>query len=224
MSNFASSPSVILKNVRLDWFDAWTPGTPMNEADKADPTKWKYKVKAIFDPKSEAATVAKKAFADAAQALWGANYTNVVGAISKNSKAIRNGNENLNTDGSVKEEYKDMLFVSGSNSAKPAIVGPAKFNGGFVNISADGRAYQNGVELNPPPYQVTAPYRGCYVNLKVQFIAGKAKGTLPNQVYAKFEALQFVKDGTAFGNGPASAEGFGDEDIGVQKTDDDMFA
>lgn len=224
MSQFASSPSVILKNVRLDWFDAWTPGAPLNEKDKADPKKWKYKVKAILDPKSEAAAIAKKAFTEAAQALWGTNYANVVGAMSKNNKAIRNGNENLNTDGSVRPEYQDMLFVSGSNGAKPAIVGPQKFNGKFVDIAADGRAYQNGIELNPPPYQITAPYRGCYVNLKVQFIAGKAKGEMPNQVYAKFEAIQFVKNGEAFGSGPASAEGFDDEELGAEDADTDMFA
>ena len=156
--------------------------------------------------------------------MWGANYAFVVDAMAKNNKSIRNGNGNLNTDGSIRPEYQDMLFVSGSNGAKPAVVGPQKFNGKFVDISADGRAFQNGIEMSPPPYQITAPYRGCYVNLKVQFIAGKAKDEMPNQVYAKFEALQFVKNGEAFGSGPASAEGFDDEEMEPQDPDADMFS
>lgn len=223
MSNFASSPSVILKNVRLDYFDAWTPGAPMDEKDKDDLKKWKFKAKVILDPKSEAAEVARKAFSDAAQALWGVNYNNVVAAMSKNNKAIRNGNEVLTQDGAVKAMYVDSLMVSCSNSARPVVVGPRKFNGKFVDIDASGRAFQNGVELNPPPYQTIAPYRGCYVNLKVQFVAGKTQGKLPNQVYAKFEALQFVKDGEAFDNAACSAVGFDGEEFQPEETDENMF-
>lgn len=213
MSNFASSPSVILKGVRLDYFDVWEKGAPIAEKDKADPKKWKYKVKAIFAPDSEAGQIARKAFMEAATALWGPNAMQVVKAMSKNNKAVRNGDECLNTDGSLREEYKGMLIVSGSNTSKPACVGPKKVDNKFVDISADGKAYQNGMEMVPPPYPITAPYRGCYVNLKVQFIAGKAKGEMPNQVYAKFEAIQFVKNGEAFGAGPATAEGFDEEEL-----------
>lgn len=213
MSNFSSSPSVILKGVRLDYFDVWEKAAPINEKDKADPTKWKYKVKAIIDPKSEAAAIAKAAFLAAANGLWGANAGNVVKAMAKNNKAIRQGNEQMASDGSVRDELVDMLIISGSNSVKPPCVGPKKVNAKFVDVTADGKAFQDGMEMSPPPYKITAPYRGCIVNLKVQFIAGKAKGELPNQVYAKFEALQFVRDGEAFGAGPASAEGFGDEEV-----------
>ncbi len=213
MSNFSSSPSVILKGVRLDYFDVHEKGAPAAEKDKADPKKWKYKVKAIIDPSSEAAALAKKSFLEAANGLWGANAGNVIKAMAKNSKAIRQGNEILASDGSIRAEYLDMLIISASNSVKPLCIAQKKHNGKFIDVSADGRAFQDGMELNPPPYKITAPYRGCVVNIKVQFIAGKAKGEMPNQVYAKFEVLQFVRDGEAFGAGPVSAEGFDDEEV-----------
>lgn len=214
MSNFASSQSVILKNVRLDFFDIFTPGKPMNPGGKA-----KFKVKAIIDPASEAASVAKSAMLEAATALWGANAANVVRSMTANSKALRNGNDNLNTDGSVREEYKDKLFISAGNEQRPQVIAPKKHNGKFVTITPDGRGMVDGVDVtNELGYPLTVPYRGCYVNLKVTFVAGKtfkaASGeTLPNQVYGKFEALQFVRDGEAFGAGPTSAEGFDDEEV-----------
>ena len=67
-------------------------------------------------------------------------------------------------------------------------------------------------------YEVKVPYRGCYVNAKVEFVAGKSfKGSdgqiIPNQVFARIIAIQFVKDGEAFGSGPTNAEGFDDEEV-----------
>ena len=95
MSNFANSKSVVLKNVRLDFFDIFKPGAPMAEKDKGDPKKWKYKVKAIIEKDSEAATAAKAAMGEAARALWGDNAKNVVPMITANSKALRDGNGNI---------------------------------------------------------------------------------------------------------------------------------
>ena len=226
MSNFANSKSVVLKHVRLDFFDIFKPGAPMAEKDKADPKKWKYKVKAIIEKGSEAETAAKAAMVEAARALWGDNAKNVVPNITANSKALRDGNANIDTNGAIRPEYAGKLFISASNASKPQVVGPQKVNGKFVTIMEDGTCQIDGMQVQAP-YKITVPYRGCYVNLKVQMVAGKsfktASGeTLPNQIYAKFEALQFVGDGEAFGAGPTSAEGFDDEAVPAA-AGDDMF-
>lgn len=42
---------------------------------------------------------------------------------------------------------------------------------------------------------------------------------IPNQVYAKLEAVQFLRDGEAFGADPTSAEGFGDEEVSMETVD-----
>jgi hypothetical protein len=62
------------------------------------------------------------------------------------------------------------------------------------------------------------PFRGCYVNLKMKFVAGAA-GQMPsgekvgNQVFGKLLAIQFARKGDPFGAGAASAEGFDDEEV-----------
>jgi hypothetical protein len=216
MSNFASSKSVILKNVRAQWLDIFTAKAGEVNGKKTEP---KFKVAALFEPNSEAATAAKAGLLEAATALWGDNARNVVQNISANSKAVRSGNSKIQDDGSVREEFKDMLFISASNKTKPQVVGPKKHAGKWVTITEDGRGMVDGLDMTSElGWPVTVPYRGCYVNLKVQFVAGKAFKAqsgemIPNQVYAKLEAVQFVKDGIAFGAGPTSAEGFGEEDV-----------
>lgn len=213
MANFASSKSVFLNNVRLQWADIYKPGEGM---DGGAP---KYKVVALFTRDSDAAKIAGAAMLEAATELWGANAKNVIGTISANSKAVRDGNGKLMDDGSVRPEFKDMLFVSAANKSRPQVVAPKRHNGKFVMITEDARAMCDGIDVTDEVgYEVTAPYRGCYVNLKVTFVAGKAfttpdKKQIPNQVYAKLEAIQYVRKGEAFGAGPTSAEGFGDEEV-----------
>lgn len=218
--NFENSASVILKNVRLDFFDLFTPGAPMSEKDKADPKKWKYKVKAIIETGSPALQLASGAMLEAATKLWGAaNAANVVRSITANSKAVRNGNDVLMGDGSVNPAYKDKFFVSASNASKPQVIAQKLHNGKFVTITQQGRGMVDGLDVTDElGYAITVPYRGCYVNLKMQFVAGKSfkppsGEVLPNQVFGRLEAVQFVRDGEAFGAGPTSAEGFGDEEV-----------
>lgn len=215
MSNFASSKPVILKGLRAAWLDIFKPGEGMNGGAP------KYKFSGLMAPDSDAAKVAKAAMLEAATALWGANAANVVKSMAANSKALRNGNDKLNDDGTVREEYKDMLYISASNKAaqKPQVVAQKKHNGKFVTITEAGRGTVDGLDVTDElGYPITVPYRGCYVNAKVVFVAGKSfKGSdgqiIPNQVFARIEAIQFVGDGEAFGAGPTSAEGFDDEEV-----------
>lgn len=221
-SNFASSAPVVLKNVRLQWGDLFTPASGDIGGKATTP---KFKAIGLFAKDSEAMTVGRDALLGAARAMWGANAENVVAQISSNSKAIRDGNGKISDDGSVRPEFKDQFFVSCSNKMKPQIVAPKKHNGKFVTITEAGRGMVDGVDVTDQlGYAIKVPYRGCYVNLKVQFIAGKSfKGSngemVPNQVYAKLEAVQFVGDGEAFGAGPTSAEGFGEEAVDESTVD-----
>ena len=215
MSNFASSNPVILKGLRAAWLDIFKPGEGMNGGAP------KFKFTGLMAPDSEAATVAKAAMLEAAKGLWNENAVNVIKSMAANSKALRNGNDKLNDDGTIRDEYKDMLFISASNKAtqRPQVVGPKKHNGKFPTITEDGRAMIDGIDVtNELGYEVKAPYRGCFVNAKVTFVAGKSfKGSdgqiIPNQVFARIIAIQFVRDGEAFGSGPTSAEGFDEEEV-----------
>lgn len=215
MSNFASSKPVILKGLRAAWLDIFKPGEGMNGGAP------KFKFTGLIEPDSEALKLAKAAMLEAATALWGANAVNMIRSMAANSKAIRDGNDKMADDGTVRPEYKDMFFISASNKAdkKPQIVTQKKHNGQFVQITEAGRGLVNGMDVTDElGYEVKVPYRGCYVNAKVEFVAGKSfKGNdgqiIPNQVFARIIAVQFVKDGEAFGSGPTTAEGFDDEEV-----------
>ncbi len=223
MSNFASSKPVILKNVRLQWADLFKPGEGMNGGAP------KFKVVALFQKDSEAYKVATSALLEAARGLWGDNAANVVRGIPANSKAVRDGNSKMNDKGEVREEFEDMYFISAANKQKPQVIAQKRHNNEFVTIDESGAALVRGMDVTSElGYPITVPYRGCYVNLKVTMVAGKSLKAgdgqiIPNQVYAKLEAVQFLRDGEAFGSGPTSAEGFDDEDVEASADAEEMF-
>ena len=219
-SNFAYGKSVFLQDVRLQWGDLYRPGDAMEEGGTP-----KFKVVGLFARDSSAASVAKQAMLEVAGELWGGNAQQVLVNITANSKAVRDGNAKIDDAGNVKPEFKDMLFVSAGNKSKPQIVAPRKHNGQYVFITEEGRGTVGGVDVTDQlGYNLVVPYRGCRVNLKVQFVAGKAftnaqKKQVPNQVFCRLEAVQFLRDDAAFGAGPTSAEGFGDEEVSQETVD-----
>ena len=195
---------VILKQVRLSYPDLWKPGKPMNEGDTP-----KYGAQFIFDKDSEAAAAAKAALTQAAQETFGPNWQAIVGAMEKSKKCVRNGNDNLTKDGAVRDGYADKLYLVARNKAKPLVIGPRKgADGNFPVLTEEGGK----------------PYGGCYVNVKVDIKAMKAKDRIPNQIYATLLTVQFVSDGEAFGAAPGTAEGF-DEVAGADPVagGDDLF-
>ena len=216
MSNFASSNPVILKGLRAAWLDIFKPGEGMNGGAP------KFKFTGLMEPDSEALKIGKAAMLEAATKLWGpANAANMIRSMAANSRAIRDGNDKMSDDGTVRPEYENMFFISASNKAdkKPQVVTQKKHNGKFVQITESGRGMVDGMDVTDHlGYEVKVPYRGCYVNAKVEFVAGKSfKGSdgqiIPNQVFARIIAIQFVRDGEAFGSGPTSAEGFDEEEV-----------
>lgn len=195
---------VILKNVRLSYPDLWKPGKPMNEGDTP-----KYGAHFIFDKDSEAAAAAKAALTQAAQETFGANWQAIVGAMEKSKKCVRNGNDNLTKDGAIRDGYADKLYLVARNKAKPLVIGPRRGpDGQFPVLTEEGGK----------------PYGGCYVNVKVDIKAMKAKDRIPNQIYATLLTVQFVSDGEAFGAAPGTAEGFDDvEGADAGSGGDDLF-
>lgn len=193
---------VILKNVRLSFPDLWKPGKPMNEGDVP-----KYGAQFIFDADSEAGKAAQEALIAAAKETFGENWKAIVGAMEKSKKCVRKGDDNLTKEGVVRDGYAGKLYLVARNKAKPLIIGPRKgADGQFPVLTEEGGK----------------PYGGCYVNVKVDIKAMKAKEKIPNQVYASLLTVQFVSDGEAFGAAPGTAEGF-DEVEGAAGDDSDLF-
>lgn len=194
---------VILKNCRLSFPDLWKPGKPMNEGDVP-----KYGAQFIFDADSEAGKAAQEALISAARETFGENWKAIVGAMEKSKKCVRKGDDNLSKEGLVRDGYAGKLYLVARNKAKPLIIGPRKgADGTFPVLTEDGGK----------------PYGGCYVNVKVDIKAMKAKDKIPNQVYASLLTVQYVSDGEAFGAAPGTAEGFDEVEGAAGGDDNDLF-
>ncbi len=235
-TNYADSEKVTLKDVRMDYADLWEPAPPMEDSKKDDKKNWRYRCTVIMDPDSEAYKDAKAAFTDAAKKLWGANAKNIVEGMGQQQRALRNGNKNMTSDGTIKENYAGKFYISASNKGQPLVLAAkaidpatgkrlAPNQGGVLpEVSADGTAYIKNKEIDNPGYEIKAPYRGCRVNIKLWFVAQKAQPKsattpgMPNQIYARFEIVQFNRDDDPFGPAKATAEGFGE---GEDESEDD---
>jgi len=204
---------VILKNVRLSYPDIWKPSDPSTD-DSGNPIPGKFGAQGIFAPTSEAAVLVKKAFMEVATAKWGVNAANVVNALGKDKKCIRQGNQNLDKSGSIRDGYEGMLYVVSRAKARPAIVAHKFFNGKPVILGEDGSAWQEGHQVNVP-FECKVPYGGCVVNLKIDIYAMEGTGAKARQgksINATLLAVQFFGEGKAFGSAPGTAEGFESDD------------
>lgn len=183
---------VILKDVRGAFLDIWRPGKPGKNGSPG-----KYSVNGIMARDSEAFKLAQETFIKAAQETFGANWQNMVAAMEKNKKCIRDGNLNLHSQtGAIRDGFAGLMYIVAKNKVKPIIVGMKKGpDGKLIELTEDGGK----------------PYGGCRLNLKVDIFAMKAKDEIPAGVYAKVLAVQFYRDDQAFGSGPGTADGFDDE-------------
>jgi hypothetical protein len=213
-SNVASSESFFLKNVRLDYNNLWTPGKPSDPILAADPSKWRYDATVIFDKGSPNAELAKAAFIEAAKKLWEGNAAAVCQAMEMKAKSLRDGDLYLTAQGETRPNYVNMMYVVAKNAIKPKVAATFKHNDNIVYIGEDGQGYIDGTVCHDVPFEIKKPYRGCYVDIKMNFLACKANTELRtgSMIIGRLEAIRFVADGEAFGAAAPSAEGFDFDD------------
>jgi hypothetical protein len=180
---------VFINDVRLSFPDIWKPGKPMNDGDTP-----KYGASFLFGTESPQHVAVRDAMIECAKAEYGANWQNVLRTMDASKKCLRKGDDSLDKAGAVRDGYTGNMYVVARNEVAPEIVGPKLNADGSFRIltQRDGK-----------------PYGGCQVNAKVEIVAMKAFEKVPNQVFAKLLAIQFYKDGVAFGGAMPSAEGFG---------------
>lgn len=187
---------IFLKEVRLSFAqNLRTPGRPPSDPN----AKLKYSAQFIIEPGSPNHKALEDAMKAQASAKFGANWEAIYNSIDGNKKCLRDGNKNLDGSGQVRGGYAGKLYVKANNSMTPVIVDQS----GAVLAEASGK-----------------PYSGCYVNVKLDIYAQNKPGQ-GAQVNAALLAVQFVKDGEAFGGVPPSADGF--EFIAPETSINDMF-
>lgn len=169
-----------LEIVRLSFPHMWKPQDGM---DGGTP---KFSANFLFPPGSSEEQLLKAEMARVAKEKFGDNWANIVKAMEPSKKCLRNGDNALDKGGNIYDGFAGMMYLVAKNAKKPTIVG------------------RNGQPLTEDSGK---PYAGCYVNATVEVYAMKAKGKISNNISCTLNAIQFVKDGEAFGAGPTSAEG-----------------
>lgn len=189
---------VFLNDVILSFPDLRKRGKP----PKDRPTEpGVYGCQGIFDIDSEPHKRLRAAVIAVAKEKWPDGWENIIKSLEKNKKCLRLGDHNLDAKGQQREEYKGKMFVRATNKEAVMLIGPkAKIQVKQV----DGSMKE---EWNILPPESGKPYGGCVVNLKIDVYAMNTYG---NAINATLLAVQFVRDGKAFGAGAPSADGFED--------------
>ncbi len=190
---------VILKNVRLSFFDGFKPAK--DKPDPDDPTKiikGKFGANFLMDPKTPEgkANLAKLKAAgnDARKKKWGEDEKKWP-KLKPEKLCVR--------DGSLEDYdgYEGMMYLS----AKAELNRPPQI---ITNRKGKDGKWIPATEGSPG-----APYSGCRVNAIVRLWA--QDNTHGKRLNASVEVVQFREDGQAFGAAPVDPnEKFSDDDVG----------
>lgn len=178
-----------LRNVRLSFPSLWTPKPPKKDSGG----KPSYQANFLV-PKKDKATIAliEDAIDAAIEAFEEKNpkarFPDLED-LDKNKKAYRDG-ENRRGE-PLYEGYEGCMVVAARNTKRPGVVDADK----SPLVEEDGK-----------------PYAGCYVNAIIRFWCQDTDG---GALRCSLEAVQFLKDGEAFGAAPVDTdEEFDDESDG----------
>ena len=175
--------TIILKNVRVAFPDLFQ----ARQFEGSGP--FTYGATFLMEPGSEAALLAAKTIKEVAKEKWAAKSDDVL-------KSFGTNNQKVCLYPGDQKEYDGFAGMVALSCKRQQEAGHPKVVDQKLNelSSTDGK-----------------PYGGSYVNAKVDLWAQENKWG--KGIRATLIAVQFVKDGDAFtANGPASAEGFGEEE------------
>lgn len=198
----ASSEIIVVPNLRLSFPDLFRPGKENEDKKTGKKTPGKFGGQFILDKFAPGSTtelnpaykLVSETMLKVAQGEFGTNWQNVMRAMDKKNKCLRDGNDNLDKAGNVRDGYAGKHFIKASNQIQPLLIGSRKVDGKFPKlIESEGIIYG-----------------GCYVNAKFEIRAMKAFENVPSQVYAKLLTVQFLRKGDAFAGGQGTEEGFDD--------------
>lgn len=188
---------VILKGVRLSFFDGWRPKS-ITRADGTESTP-KYSANFLTPKDGSGKAVYKGKAMPIMAALKAAKMDALVKKLgeSEGAKAKVKPQNYCVKDGDLEtyDGYQNMYFISANNSKQPKIVGKDK---------------------RPLSEKDGIPYSGCYVNAVVTLWCqkpGNVNGEpRPLAVFGSLEAIQFLRHGEAFGAKPVDIDSVFDDE------------
>lgn len=202
MSNGTTSDKISLKNVRLSFARLFKP-----KAFREGQTE-RYEGSFLLDPSDKVNQAAMDTICEAALAVIKAKFN---GKVPKgldlcfgyaDGDPIVVGPNKYTNKPKEYDGYEGMFYLSSSNTSKPRVVMPQRDpkTGKFEEIEES-----SGIV-----------YSGCYVNATITLWA--QDNEYGKRVNANLRAVQFLRDGEAFGVAPVNADDEFDE---VEVDDDD---
>lgn len=195
MSNAQSATRFRIDNVRADWPNLFK-GEQYNGTGK-----FRCGITAIIPPDHAQFKQVEAAITEAASAKWKDKATATLKAArAKDNICLRDGDiKAAKSDGYAGNFYLSANCQGGDTEAE--CVKPTVYTADRAKV------------MNPAESPI---YRGCYVNVLVEFYADDRFGA---GVFCKLVAVQFRKDGDAFGSAPAKADDFEDLSEGADADD-----
>lgn len=187
---------VILKNVRLSFFNGFKPSKDRTDKKTGEVIKGNYNANFLLEkgtPETKANLAKiKKAGHDARAKKWGENEEKWP-KLKPEKLCLRDG------DLEDYDGYENHHYLSANNAKQPQIITNRK--------GKDGK-WMEAIEGAPG-----APYSGCYVNALVRIWAQDNEHG--KRLNASLEVVQFLRDGDAFGAAPVDPnEKFTDDMVG----------
>lgn len=195
MSNTNTATRFRIDNVRADWPNLFK-GEQYNGTGK-----FRCGIQVIIPPDHPQFKQVEAAITEAANAKWKDKAAATLKAArAKDNICLRDGDiKAAKSDGYAGNFYLSANCQGGDTGAE--CVKPTVY-------TADRQKVTNPAE--------SPIYRGCYVNVLVEFYADDRFGA---GVFCKLVAVQFRKDGDAFGSAPAKADDFEDVTEGADADD-----
>ena len=173
-----TSEVIKVKGARLSYPKLFKPEAYQEGQEK------KFQATFLLDPSDADHAVQIKEIKKTAAALMRDAYGADFAPSGLKGICFGDGNKKVKEDGTVSEGYKDMFYISVTNTVRPAVA---------------NRKGEPVAEGDPQ-----CPYGGCYVNGTLTLWAQNNK--YGKRINGNLRGVQFVKDGEAFGAGPVSVE------------------
>lgn len=164
--------------------------------------EFKYRSNLVFATNSKAANVANAAVLAVATEEWKNNAANVLRSLSKDKNSLRKGDDQLAKDGSIRNGYEGMLYVSATRrviDGAPLVCAADRIDPSTGKL----KRYFSDKDVDDQ-----TPYDGSIVNANVDFYAyekeGQGKG-----IFCTLRGVQYVRNGKNFsGSRPADLDDF----------------
>ena len=221
------SKELILKNVRLAWWQGFKAKAFAGTRDDGSANEPRYSGRYYIEPKSANAKLIDAAILQVANEAWEKKAAQILSVIRTDKQKFCYFESTwCNGEGDPYDGAEGLFHLnSGQAETKgaPLVIGPTGMKGmNLPAIDKDGRGWtpadSAGMQFPILTAKDGRPYSGCFVNVKLN--CWSQDNSSGKAVRFSILTVQFAGHGDAFGGGaPATAEGMESTEDGIAADD-----